>query len=141
MNPFLKIDQWYAAEQAVTNWCSSNNVECSVIRTGALDGGAFFNTQREFQAALEASLFDLENNAIKMSAIDNIDGKTGRDVFASAVAQALVRDVPVFSLISTKSGSLPCSVKNHMDLPVAGTRERVVYTPSDSEWDAAFAQL
>ena len=37
MNPFLKIDQWYAAEQAVTNWCSSNNVECSVIRTGALD--------------------------------------------------------------------------------------------------------
>jgi hypothetical protein len=37
MSPFLKIDQCYEAEQAVTNWCNSNNVECSVIRTGALD--------------------------------------------------------------------------------------------------------
>jgi len=141
MNPFLKIDTWYKAEEAVKKWCAENSVECTILRTGKLEGGPFFQTQREFQSALEASLFDVENKAMKVSTVDNVDGMTSRDLVATAVRQALIRDVPVFSVVSAKTGPLTCSVLNHMDLSAANSKDRKVYTPSPEEWDAAFAQI
>ena len=142
MNPFLKIDKWHDSEEAVKAFCVENGLDLTIVRTGALAGGAFFETQPEFQTALEDSLFDMENQAMKMSAVDSIDGKTTRDLAATAVTQALKRDVPVFSVVSAKSAPLKCGVCNHMKLPAArGNRERKCFTPSAAEWDAAFAQI
>ena len=142
MNPFLKIDKWHDSEEAVKAFCVENGLDLTIVRTGALAGGAFFETQPEFQTALEDSLFDMENQAMKMSAVDSIDGKTTRDLAATAVTQALKRDVPVFSVVSAKSAPLKCGVCNHMQLPAArGNRERKCFTPSAAEWDAAFAQI
>jgi hypothetical protein len=141
LNPFLKVDTWYEAEEAVKAWCSQNGVELTIIRTGNLQGGPFYQSNPEFQQALEGSLFDVEHRAMKMSAADTFDGTTSRDLVSVGVVQALRRDVPVFSLVSAKDGPLQCSVKNHMKLPPAQTKERVVWTPTDAEWDAAFSQI
>ena len=141
INPFLKLDAWYEAEEAVKAWCSQNSVELTIVRTGNLEGGPFYHCQPEFQAALEGSLFDVEHKAMKLSGADTFDGATSRDLVSVGVVQALKRDVPVFSLVSAKDGPLRCSVRNHMNLPVEQNKERVVWTPSDAEWDAAFSQL
>lgn len=141
LNPFLKVDTWYEAEEAVKAWCLQNSVELTILRTGRLEGGPFYQCQPEFQQALEGSLFDLEHKAMKVSCADTFDGSTSRDLVSVGVVQALRRDVPVFSLVSAKDGPLSCSVKNHMNLPPAQTKERTVWTPTDAEWDAAFSQL
>jgi len=141
LNPFLKIQEWYLAEDAVKGWCAENGVECTILRTGKLEGGPFYQTQREFQAALEASLFDVEHKAFRLSRTDALDGLTGRDLTATGVREALVRDEPVMNLLSAKNGASSCSVMNHMNLPPAQTKERKVYTPSASDWDTAFSQL
>lgn len=138
-NPFLKIDKWFNAEEQIKASAAEYGFDYTIVRTGPLEGGPFFDSNREFASALEGSLFDVEAKCMELSVADKLDAKTGRDLASQALIQGLSRDVPVFSVVGAKSGPLTCSVMNHMNCQ-SGTKERKVFTPTPEEWDAAFAQ-
>lgn len=140
-NPFLSIGKWYAAEQAIRKVAAERGIEYTIVRAGKLDGGPFYNSNREFQSALEGVIFDRQSQAFEVSVDDKLDGSTGRDILGCALVEVLRRDVEQISIVSRKEGALRASVLNHMDCSVVGKGPRVVYTPSPAEWDAAFASL
>ncbi|EKX36007.1 hypothetical protein GUITHDRAFT_155334 [Guillardia theta CCMP2712] len=139
-NPFLKIGKWYEIEETLKQCAAEQGFDYTIVRTGQLQGGPFYNSNREFQSALEGNLFDFEHQSFQVSLTDRIDGSTSRDLASTALFEALQRDVKTFSIISKKEGFVPCSVKNHMQCPAANTKSRTVYTPSPSEWEQAFSQ-
>ena len=138
MNPFGKLEEWYSAEEATKAAAAAAGIECTIVRTGDLIGGPFYDTTGDLQMALEGVLFDSDNKCMAVSYSDTIDGKTSRDLTATALVQAFMVDAPLVHVVSAKQGPLTCSVKNHMDIPATVARERRVYTPTPDEWAAAF---
>jgi len=141
MNPFSKAEIWYEAEEAVKVVASNLGIEYTIVRTGGLKGGPYFQSNPEFQGALEDNLFDIQKQAFKVSTGDDLDGNTSRDLASTALVAALGKDIPCFTVVSEESGPLKCSVKNRMDIKLDAAQERTVYTPSSSDWDAALSQL
>ncbi|KAJ1481651.1 hypothetical protein T484DRAFT_2712081 [Baffinella frigidus] len=140
INPFNKLEEWYAAEEATKAAAEAAGIECTIVRTGDLIGGPFYDTTGDLQMALEGVLFDSDNKCMQVSYSDTLDGKTSRDLTATALMQALMVDAPLVHVVSKKETPLTCSVTNHMGIPATVARERRVFTPTADEWAAAFSQ-
>lgn len=57
----------FAAENAVRVVAQNLGLECTIVRAGGLKGGPFYQSNPEFQGALEDNLFDMQGQVIHMS--------------------------------------------------------------------------
>ena len=51
-----QLDEWYAAEEAAKSAAAANGLECTVLRTGDLIGGPFYDTTGDLQVWLRSPL-------------------------------------------------------------------------------------
>jgi len=144
MNPFLQLDRWQLLEETVKEYAETADWDYTIIRTGTLRGGPFFNTNRMFDKALEDRIFDAEMQGAVVKAGDQ-DGQTGRDVVGQCVVECLARPETANKVLSITSHKIfredgvKCSVVNGLDVSSdKGERGRQVYTPNKEEWDRAF---
>ena len=146
INPFLKLDKWAQIESTLKECADLYNFDYTILRVGNLQGGPFFDSNRDFAAALEERIFDADVEGLVLKEGDaEVGGKTGRDVAAQAAIECLRQPDAankVLSLTSSKSfreDGIKCSVDNALELLSGGKgRPRIVKTPNESEWKKAF---
>ena len=146
LNPFLQLDKWAALEQTLKECAEIYNFDYTILRVGNLKGGPFYDTNKDFEQALNDRIFDAEEaRGISLKRRDQNSADTGRDVVAQCLVQCLTRaDTAnkILSLVSCKTfreDGVGCSENNFLQLPPAmKNRERRVFTPSRQEWNEAF---
>eukprot|EP00960_Hanusia_phi_P031459 749300-Hanusia_phi.AAC.7 len=146
LNPFLQLDKWAALEQTLKECAEIYNFDYTILRVGNLKGGPFYDTNKDFEQALNDRIFDAEEaRGISLKLKDQSSADSGRDVVAQCLVQCLTRaDTAnkVLSLVSCKTfreDGVGCSENNFLQLPPAmKNRERKVFTPSRQEWNEAF---
>jgi len=145
MNPFLKLDKWAQIENTLKECADLYNFDYTILRVGALQGGPFYDTNRDFQTALEERIFDADIKGAVLKEGDQPNGKTGRDVAAQCLIECLRQPDAankVLSLTSVKmfrEDGVGCGIDNALQLgPASKNRARCVNTPTQDEWKKAF---
>eukprot|EP00286_Rhodomonas_abbreviata_P013211 CAMPEP_0181340062 /NCGR_PEP_ID=MMETSP1101-20121128/29626_1 /TAXON_ID=46948 /ORGANISM="Rhodomonas abbreviata, Strain Caron Lab Isolate" /LENGTH=373 /DNA_ID=CAMNT_0023451147 /DNA_START=17 /DNA_END=1134 /DNA_ORIENTATION=- len=148
LNPFLKIDEWAALEEAVKERANLGGFDYTIVRVGDLVGGPFFDTNRNFEEALNDRIFDAETEGIVLQEGDQASGKVGRDVTAQLMVESLARPEAANKVLSLRSfkefreDAVKCGEENMLGLsPANKGRIRQVFTPSQEQWTKAFDQI
>eukprot|EP00802_Teleaulax_amphioxeia_P021681 Tamp_22056.p1 GENE.Tamp_22056~~Tamp_22056.p1 ORF type:complete len:368 (+),score=106.15 Tamp_22056:3-1106(+) len=145
--PFLKLDKWAQIESVLKECADLYNFDYTILRVGDLKGGPYYDTNRDFQVALEDRIFDADVKGLVLKEGDQPSGNTGRDVCAQALIECLRQPDAankVLSLTSVKQfreDGIGCSVDNALQLgPASKNRIRTVKTPTQDEWKKAFSK-
>lgn len=145
LNPFLKLDKWHAVEETVKEFADTYGFDYTVLRAGPLKGGPFYDTNKDFEQALQDRIFDAEVSGLLLRQGDQTDADTGRDILAQALVECAWRSDAANKVLSLTSCKLfnpegvKCGENNWLGLPKDRKgRSRQVLTPDRAGWDEAF---